>query len=197
MSEVLEATHSSPIPDIFYCEKENKKFTQCTICGKSFENTNELYLIEKAYEKKPGSENHQLVFELACCMDCRQEINESLSQESRENITAYFQKNTNVEKRDADLKKYNLMDHELWLQNCIVKNKSISEVEEYQIYVLCWKDKLVYHHLPYMLCGETIEEIMGLLSKKSLDILNDFMTDLFDLPPEFNEIFGRKKVLIF
>lgn len=195
--EALEITHSAPIPEIFHSEKEKKRFTQCTICGKNLGDGNELYLIEKAFERKAGVDQPQLVFELACCMDCRQEVHESLSEESNAKIAAYFEANSNVDERDKELKKHDLIDTDVWLQNCIVKNKSIDEVDEYQIYALCWKDELVFHHLPFMLCGETIEDMMNLLSNKSLDILNDLTADLLDLPPEFDEIFGPKKVLIF
>jgi hypothetical protein len=196
MSDILEITHSSSIPEIFHSEKEKQLFTQCSVCGKKLKGTNELYIIEKAFEKKPESNKHDLVFELACCMDCREEINQTLSEESRQKIDAYFRENTDLQKKDQELKKHDLMEHDIWLQNCVVKNKSIDEVDAYQIYALCFDDEMIYHQFPFMLCGETIDEIVGLLSNKSLDILNDFMTDLIDLPPEFNEMFGKRKILI-
>ncbi|NOU60366.1 hypothetical protein [Marinifilum caeruleilacunae] len=195
MSEALEITHSAPIPKVFYMEKEEKQFTECTICGKNLTGGNELYLIEKAFEKKTGSTQAELVFELACCMDCRQEMHDSLSIESNEKIAAYFEANSRVEERDRELKEHNLVDTDIWLNNCIVKNKSMDEVNEYQIYALCWKDELVFHQMPFMLCGETIDDILNLLSSKSLDIINDLTADLIDLPPEFGELFKDKKVL--
>lgn len=195
MSETLDITHSAPIPEIFYSEKEKKRFTQCTFCGKNLGDGNDLYLIEKAFERKPGSDQRQLVFELACCMDCRQEMHDSLSKESNEKIAAYFAANSNVEERDQELKKHDLLDTDIWLNNCIVKNKSMDEVNEYQIYALCWKDQMIFHQMPFMLCGDTMDEILDLLSAKSLDIINDLTADLIDLPPEFGEYFRDKKVL--
>ncbi|WP_321516825.1 hypothetical protein [Marinifilum fragile] len=195
MSELFEITHSTPIPEIFYSEKEEKRFTECTICGKNLADANELYLIEKAFEKKPGSDKPQLVFELACCMDCRQEMHDSLSEESNEKIAAYFEANSRAEERDRELKKHDLMDTDIWLNNCIIKNKAMDEVNEYQIYALCWKDEMVFHQMPFMICGDTIDDIMNLLSNKSLDIINDLTADLIDLPPEYGELFRDKKVL--
>lgn len=195
MSEVFEITHSAPIPKIFHSEKEKQLFSKCTICGKTLQDNGELYLIEKAFERNPETGEQKLVFELATCMDCRQEMHESLSEESRQKIEAYFENKCDLEKRDAELKKHNLMEPDIWMHNCIIKNKSFDEVKEFQVYALCWSDELVFHNFPYMICGEVMDEIMDLISEKSLDILNDFMTDLIDLPPEFNELLKNKKLI--
>lgn len=197
MSEVLEITHSESIPELFYSDKKKEPFTECSMCNMVFAETDNVYLIEKAYERDKESGKRNLVFELACCMNCRDEINNSLSKESKDRIAAYFAEHTDIETRDKNLKKHDLIDTEIWLNNCIVKNKSMDEVDEFQIYALCWKDEMVFHQFPYMICGEAMEEVAELLSNKSLDELNDLLSDLIDLPPELSELFKTgKKVFI-
>ena len=41
--------HSYNIPDIFYSEKTEKEFTNCSLCNTPLEEVSEGYLIEKAY----------------------------------------------------------------------------------------------------------------------------------------------------
>jgi predicted nucleic acid-binding Zn ribbon protein len=197
MIEIFEVTHSTQIPEIFYSDKEKKPFSHCKVCGKNLIDSNELYVIEKAFAKKYNTGEQVVEFELACCLECRESINASMSKVSRKKIEAYFIANTQIEKRDEELKKYNLIDPDIWLQNCVVKNKSIDEVDEFQIYALCYKDKLIFNGMPLMICGEAVDEIMELLSNKSLGILNDFMADLIDLPPEFSEIIKNKTPMFF
>ncbi len=196
MSEHIHISHTSPIPEIFYSEKYKKPFTHCRVCDKELIHSGEPYLIEKAYGQNLSTGKREVIFELAYCFDCVNEIHEKLSEESREKIQAYFDSNTQMDKRDTELKKYELFEPDIWLHNCVVKNKSIDEVNEFQIYALCMGDELMYHHAPYMVCGEAVDEIMGLLSNKSLDILNDLMTDIIDLPPEFSELFKNRTPLI-
>lgn len=172
-------------------------FAQCQLCGKILVESCELYLIEKSFGKEQNTGKQVLEFEWACCMACRVKTNESLSVESKQKLEAYFEANTSLEKRDEELKKHKLLEPEIWLHNCVVKHKSIDEVNEYQIYALCWRDELVFDNMPMMICGEAINKIMGLMSSESLEILNDIMADLIDLPPDFNEFLKNKKTPLF
>lgn len=197
MSDILYITDSAPIPEIFYSEKKNRPFENCTRCDKKLGKNDEIYLIEKAYERNRVTHDPELVFEVAYCFDCREGLMQSLSKTSRKKLEAYFKAHTDLDKRDAELKKYDLMDPDIWINNCIVKNKPIDQAKVFQLYAICWKNELVFHNSPYMICGEAMDEIVELLSNKSLDILNDFLTDLLDMPPEVMEIFRtRKPVLI-
>ncbi|MCU4165180.1 hypothetical protein [Carboxylicivirga caseinilyticus] len=189
--------HTSSIPEIFYSDSTKKPFTHCKVCQKDVIQTGEPYIIEKAYGQDLIKGKRDMIFEVVYCLDCIQEINESLSEESRERISNYFKTHTNLDKRDKELKKYELFEIDIWLNNCIVKNKSIDEVDEFQIYALCIGNELLFHQAPYMVCGEAIEEVMELLSNKSLDILNDLMTDIIDLPPQYRELFKTRTPMIF
>lgn len=188
MSDTLHITHSAPIPEIFYSEKKNGPFENCTCCDKKLGENDEIYLIEKAYERNRVTHEPELVFEVAYCFDCREGILQLLSKTSNKKLEAYFNTYSDLDKRDAELKKYDLMDPDIWINNCIIKNTPINQAKVFQIYAICWKDELVFHNSPYMICGEAMDEIVELLSNKSLDILNDFLTDLLDMPPGLEKI---------
>lgn len=197
MSEKHFINRTSPIPEIFHSDKSKQLFTHCKMCEKDLMACGEPYLIEKAYGQDLTKGKREVIFELAYCMKCLQGVHDTLSEESRQRIQTYFNANTELDKRDEELNKYELFEVDVWLQNCIIKNKSIDEVKEFQIYALCVGSQILYHQAPYMVCGEAVDEIGELLSNKSLDILNDFMTDIIDVPPEFNELFKTKTPIIF
>jgi hypothetical protein len=56
---------------------------------------------------------------------------------------------------------------------------------------------MLFYHAPYMICGEAMDDIVNLISNKTLDIINDFWADNIDLPPEFEDIFKTRKPIIF
>lgn len=193
MSKPVFIDNYIPIPPIFYPEGSDKPFCNCKVCGKELIDSEEQYVIEKAYGQDIETGKRQVIFEFVYCFDCVQEIHQTLSVESRAKIAEYMQQNSDLERRDAELKKHELFDVDIWLHNCVVKNQSIDEVKEFQVYALCMGNDLLFHQAPYMICGDAVDDIMGLLSNKSLDILNDLMTDLTDLPPEFSELFKTRR----
>jgi hypothetical protein len=151
---------------------------------------------EKAYHQDLTKLERSLVFEFAYCLDCLDQMRAEFSIESKQKLDSYFVKNSDLEKRQTGLTANNLFDVDLWLQNCIVKNESIDEVEEFQILALCEGGDMLYHYFPYMICGNAMEEVANLLSNKTLDMLNDFLIDNIDVPPELEEIFKSKKPIL-
>ena len=120
----------------------------------------------------------------------------SKRKESRDKLDLYFKTNTNFRERYNQFKKHNLFDTEVWLNNCIFKNKSLDEVSEFQICAQCQGTDMLFYNAPYMVCGEAMDEVANLLSNKTLDILNRFWADNVDLPPELEEIFSGKRLLL-
>lgn len=184
------------IPPVFFPEGKDEPFKYCKICNKELIENNEVYVIEKAFKQDLTEKDRSLIFEFAYCMDCMEQIRTEFSAESKKKIDEYFKANTNLEKRQKGLIENKLLDVDIWLHNCIVKNKSIDEVEEYQIITLCHGKDMLFYHAPYMICGEAMDDIMNLLSNKTLDIINDFWIDHIDLPPELEEIFKTKKPIL-
>jgi hypothetical protein len=82
------------------------------------------------------------------------------------------------------------------LNQCIVRESNVNQSAEYSIYAMCNGTDMTINNFPYALSGEVQDEIMQLLSAKSLDILDDFIGNHFTGPPEVREILRRRPVLI-
>jgi len=197
MSDLVVIDDYINVPPVFLPEGSEEPFKYCKVCNKELLENNERYVIEKAYSQDLEKKSRKLIFEFAYCADCLEQIREEFSLESKKKIDDFFNTNTNLEKRYQGLKKCKLFDVDIWLHNCIVKNKSIDKVKEFQIMALCQGNDMLFYQAPYMICGEAMDDLMGLLSNKTLDIINDFWADIIDLPPELEDIFKTKKPVIF
>lgn len=196
MIENIHNGHKIPVPEEFYCEKENAPFTHCKLCSKELIESNSEYVIEKAFSKDLRTGKHNVIFELAYCAECMEGVHSELSQESMQNLAMFFQGRTNLEKRNNELIKHQLFETDIWLNNCIINNKDIRNVDEYQVTCLCKGREMIFNHTPYMISGEAMDEIVMLLSNETLDIINDRWDDIVDLPADVIDIFKRRPVFI-
>lgn len=133
------------------------------------------YLIEKAFRKK------EVIFEYAMCFECLQQMRKELSVQSRKLIDHYFEEHINIEERRKLLiEKYGRRTHS-WINKCMIKGTPMAQCEEYQIYGWCIDKDIVFNGLPYMLSGEVMDELLNLLSKETIGILDEFSEKLFGL----------------
>ena len=193
MSEQVLINNYAPVPEIFFREKTGEPFRHCTVCQRELIDHSESYVIEKAFRQDIKDKRRDLIFEFVYCYSCMEQLNNELSKESRLKIREYFEQHSGLEKRNQELVRHRLFDVDVWLNNCIVKNKPIDEAEEFQIYAQCDGSHMLFYQAPYMLCGEAMDEIMNLLSNKTLDVINDFWAEHVDLPPEVEDIFKTRK----
>ena len=78
----------------------------------------------------------------------------------------------------------------------MIKGTRIDELNEYVISAHCVEDKTILSFLPYMISETAMDEMTELLSKKTTDFLNGFRDKYFGLPPEFEDIFKRRLILL-
>ena len=197
MSDIVVVNDYCHIPPIFYPEGSDKPFSHCKLCGKELLESETPYLIEKIFKQDVKTGKRKVICEFAYCLECIDSMREELSKDSLGKIEAYFQQNAQVEKRSAGLRANKLFDVDLWLNNCIINNKSIDEIEEFQIYAHCQGKDMLFYQYPYMISGEALDEVANLLSDKTLDFLNNFWLDNVDLPPEMADLFKTRRPVIF
>ena len=164
-----------PLPEIFWSFETGKPIEHCSLCGRDLMVAGTNYLIEKAFLKG------ETIFEHALCLGCYQKTHESLSEESRARINAYFSEHVDMDRRQEALMQEHGADHEKWIGHCLVKGFPVQEVEEYQLYGFCIDQDLVFSGAPYVLCGEVIEEILELLSPETIGVMNDLSEKLFGI----------------
>ena len=181
-----------PIPEQFLNSETKRPFASCIMCNQSLDKTQ--YVVEKVLKNYPSLGTREIIFEFAMCIQCATKMHMELSEESRARIEAYMAENFKKKKRkgvsDTGLDINNSLSH------CMIKETDLSQSSEYSIYALCNGTEMVISEFPYAISGEVQDEIMQLLSAKSLEILDDFIGNHFTGPPEVKEILKRRPVLI-
>ena len=130
------------------------------------------------------------------CMECVDKMRNKLSEESLQRVDEFFST-----RFDFFRERYNLFTNQQsdvndYISRCIVNEKSINELDEYQIFAHCRGKKLVLSVFPYMISHDVVEEVQELLSAKTRVELDDFTNKHFGLPPELREIIKNKKLIL-
>jgi hypothetical protein len=184
------------IPAAFLQTDTGQPFTECLMCRQPLDDQDNGYLIEKAIRNYPSLGGREIIFEYAMCLSCAMKMRTELSEESRSRIDRYFLTNLNLSERKKELAENESPNVDQWISTCIIKGTPVTTSSEYSIYAHCMGNQLLYSDLPYALSGEAMDEVMQLLSNKSLDLLDDFVGNHFGGPPEVMEILKRRPVLI-
>ncbi|WP_109829433.1 hypothetical protein [Reichenbachiella versicolor] len=183
------------IPKIFKCDLTGDHFDHCIHCERELLDGSVPYVIEKAIKPYNGYKAYSTIFEYAMCMPCAVGLRSKISKESMENINHYFSTQINfVERAKVTFESENVDDY---MKQCLIKNRSIDEVNECQIYAQCQGDKMTLGEFPYMVSGQAMDEVMDLLSQETMDEFNDLKDELIDGPSEFQDLLqGGPRVLI-
>lgn len=187
----MDRIDSIPITKDFYNSETNAPFTTCLMCNQSLEET--MYVVEKSFRNIKALNTREIIFEYAMCMNCASTIHFELSEESRARIGSYMA--AHVQRKEYFASSFE-EERKSILGRCIVHSTSLEQSTEYSIYALCNGHQMLLGEFPYALSGEAQDEIMQLLSAKSLEIMDDFIGSHFSGPPEVMEILRRRPILI-
>lgn len=183
---------NQPIPEIF-CQLESKTpFDRCALCQCALDEKH--YVVEKVIRNYVSLNTQEVIFEYAMCLACAENMRMELSEESRQKVEAYFSAHVDLVKRNDRIKQLQGQPLGQWISRCLIKDQMVQQSTSYSIYALCKGHELIPSDLPYAICEEAQDEIMQLLSAKSLEILDDFMGRHFSGPPEVAEILKRRPV---
>ena len=176
----------APIPEVFFSSETGAPFDTCVDCGRSLLDGDTQYLIEKAVRRFRPYDSQDVVFEYALCLDCYQLVHQSLSQVSRERMDAFFAEHVDVEERAQTLLAVRDEEPDIhpWLDRCVVTGTPVRELDEYQLVCHCSGREAVLTHVPCLVSGEAVDEMVALLSNETLDELGRFRDRITDLPPE-------------
>lgn len=186
----------APIPKLFKSDLTGDSFKNCISCEVDLYALEEGYFIEKAIKPYNGFETYATVFEYAMCPHCMEKMRSELSESSKANIDQYFEAKVDLSDRKKRLSEEQVTQEpeiEQWLNQCMVYGTHIYELGECQIFAQCVNDQILFDTAPYMLSGKVGADVLGLLSNKTLDDLNNFSQKLTDGPPEFKKLLEHKK----
>ena len=185
------------IPKVFFSDLTGAPIKSCISCECDLIGTNVPYLIEKALKPYNGYQSFSTVFEYAICMSCAEAMKGTISTLSMKRINQYFVENIDFEKRRRIILESESTDYQTRLNNCMVKGLDAKEVGELQIYAQCVGDRMVSGEFPYMVSGVALDEVVNLLSPKSIDDLDRFKNEVVEGPSEFQDLLqGGPKVFI-
>ncbi|MDQ8208800.1 hypothetical protein QEH52_14835 [Coraliomargarita sp. SDUM461003] len=167
-----------PIPEELWSFETGAPLQRCAICDCDLLVQGTNYLIEKAFK------GNEVMFEYAMCTKCCVLLSQELSVQSKKLIDHYFDEYGDLEQRRLSYLGQFGTNYSKWVDRCMVKDTSRSECDEFQVYAWCIDRDLVFTGMPYMLSGDCIDDLLGLLSEETLGILNDFSDKVFgvDLP---------------
>jgi hypothetical protein len=183
------------IPKEFYSFSTGKLFDRCLECDKYLLDGNTEYFIEKAIKKYEGFEAQDVIFEYAICLPCAERMRNTMSKASQRSIEQYFANNVNISRR-MEVVQSNPDDPSTWMDECLIKGKRKSGLNEYQLYAHCNGQKLNMTQMPYLVSGAALEEISGILSPETLDELDDFSRRHFGPPPELEKDLPFRRVVL-
>ena len=184
------------IPELFYSSVTKQKFNFCIDCEKYLLDIDTIYVIEKAIRNYKDFGISDTIFEYAMCIDCQEKIEDSFSESSNMKLDEYVFKNCDWAGRLNEFKEVDDSNILSMTSNCVFKNTRIEKTVEYQLIGWCKGDSLIVHFIPYMICGEAMDEMAGLLSNKTIDIISGFRDEFLDIPPEFDKYIKPKSILI-
>ena len=181
------------IPSDFYNTNLEAPFTHCTVCDNRFTEL-DTYIVEKAC-KRVNKDIVYTLFEYAICLPCGESFNQEMSEDSLIAIQKYMVENANLQSNMKYMAEEN-PDYKNWLNKCIIKGTEREKLSEYNICGLFLGDKMMLGELPYLMSLEAMEELVEILSKKTKDEMDGFKRKHLDGPPEFEELFNDRPVVM-
>jgi|AntRauMFilla1563_2_1112583.scaffolds.fasta_scaffold01942_5 hypothetical protein len=162
----------------------------CLFCDKDLKASNEPYMAEAAFRQYPDKEIVDTVFSYSICISCYEREKGSLSKDSQKSMQAFFEERVDVTQLQDNL------DHNFGLSKCAVSGKDVRSLEAFQIGALCQGDKLAEGFAAMVFSEEVIDELTMILSEHTKEQLQRFREKLPAIPPEFEDLFKDKPLVL-
>ncbi|MBV7441692.1 hypothetical protein KRX57_09685 [Weeksellaceae bacterium TAE3-ERU29] len=167
-----------------YCEVTEQPFETCNVCGNSLQD--QLYFVEKAYQKNKENGQFFVVFEFAICSNCRMDMLKGISNQSLTKMQMYMHDYTpEIENPEREID----------FNTCTFTKEPLQNYDEYHMVATISKDK--YYIPPVIMGGKIMEEYQELLSDKTKGFYDDFYNDFVDIPPALAKILKADKKPVF
>lgn len=163
------------IPPFFHSLEHDQPFDSCLTCDRSFQEIDDPYTVSKVFK---GTE---CVFEYAMCLPCRKNMAASFSEESRKNITDFFEGSKNLASRTQEIGASR--DHTDWTRHCATCRTPLSEIIDYSVACMGFRSEMIYDPFPMMVCSDCEHKVQERLSKSTRDQWDKFIFDNFEGPP--------------
>jgi hypothetical protein len=182
--------HMIDIPKVFRTFISEDYFRNCITCDKYLLDEETEYVIEKVIREG------YVELEYSMCLECVEKMRQKMSKESMERVNHYFEENFNFYDKRYDLFASKISNIDDYISHSLFKDKSIHDLDEYQLLGHCRGNKMLLSVFPYIVSKDAIEEVQELLSAKTREELDDFTDKHFGLPPDLKEILRTKRPVL-
>ena len=188
----------SAVPRLFWSEYSGEPFLKCIACKVPLMESN-MHVVKKKIVAE------EAVLEMALCNRCQQQQVEEMSEETRQNLTAFmseqFQKLTakHLEDKAGDgpqvIEVAEVTDEQegqdllkRCTDNCIVCGVHRDDCHRYSLAGVCQAEQLVVQvtplgQTPMMVCEKCEEQMNELISQETRDSWDRFVEEHLDGPP--------------
>lgn len=186
----------SDIPKEFYPFESNKPFNECMVCGIDLTLGTTDYFVEKAVKNNVEYQVKDIVFEYAICSNCAHNMQQSISEESRESLQSFFVNQQDFMSKIQAFQQGEGEGIEVLLSKCSISNEPTSRMSEYMMYGHFRGDKMLTTTMPYIIGGVAMDELSQLMSNETLDEMDKFKNQYFGGPAELEDIWKGKPVFL-
>lgn len=136
----------------------------------------------------------ECVFEMAMCMDCREEMNAQLSEESRVAMFDFMHDHADMDKRESELGAESETND--YLASCITCGVNASALKNFSLGGMFAGEELIKGPFPMLMCGDCEEKLGETISDETRDVWDRFIGEHFPGPPSEVRLPTHKPVLI-
>lgn len=165
----------------------DEPFRNCCACDCLLPDAN-AYIVNKSFV------GHECVFEMAMCIDCRENMNDQLSEESRVAMFDFMHDNADMEKREQELGTNSETD--AYIAQCITCGVDASSLKNYSLGAMFSGNELLKGPFPMMMCGNCEEKLGETISDETRDVWDRFIGEHFPGPPSEIKLPTGKPILI-
>lgn len=140
---------------------------------------------------------NDVLMEYAICVPCAGRKHKQMSVETLTKLEGYFEEMVDHEARAYFLyTRHNGFKFEGWVEHCLFSGQRRDQLEQYILVGAFRGTKMVMGTMPYMVSSEAAAEIAEMYSAHTKDELDNFVNENFELPPEFEDLFHKREVLL-
>ena len=167
------------MPDRFISLETGKPFSHCCACKCELAEAG-MHIVNQSFVKG------ECVFELAMCMECREDMNAKLSEDSRVAMFDFMHDNTNMQQREEELGTDS--DTEAYLAKCISCDAESKDLSSYTIGGMFSDKDLVKGPFPLLMCSACEENLSETISEETRNMWDKFIGEHFPGPPSHVEL---------
>lgn len=146
------------------------------------------YLINQSFV---GTE---CVFEMAMCLDCREKMQEKLSEKSRVAMFDFMHDNVDMEARMASMEPNASTD--AYIAECIACKKPRESARAYTLGAMFSDNALAKGPFPMLMCSDCEEALAETISDETRQMWDRFIGEHFPGPPSEIKIPTTKPILL-